>query len=194
LKTRIRRSAGILTATLVSLAPLGLAAPARANPAPHFLGTFHPSTVGIPSTIRRGETFQAHTWIMQDSKDTAVYTGFSLQFTPPAGEATPTVQVSWLNPLTGHWQAETFGTGGTGYTQPAFGHYDLELRANLKLPPKVWKRVDFQVKFGSTTPIGKWKVYAEGVNQIDLVTPSGAQETKGQLNWLDPYTTVTVTR
>ncbi len=166
LRTRIRRTAVLAAAAgLLAVLP-GSVGTAQAS-GTAYVGSFDVVTYGIPATIHPGQVVYAHTFFIDRSKYRLKSDGYGLLIVPPKGYATPTVQVEWRDPSTGVWH------DGNGTED--MGSYQLDEPMDLwrTYAPNKWYRVDFEIKFGTKTPVGKWQVYGEGLDTTYLIDSSG---------------------
>ncbi len=131
------------------------------------VGTYDVVTYGIPATIHPGQVVHAHTFFIDRSKYRLKSNGYGMLIVPPKGYASPTLQVSWLDPYTG----KRYDANGT---RQSLGTYQLDLPNWWRIyAPNKWYRVDFEIKFGAKTPLGNWQVYGEGVDTEYLIDSSG---------------------
>ena len=162
---------GLLSAAGI-LAGLGTGtATAQPSSTSSKLYQLYTNTYGIPKSVKAGTTFYADAWYMQDSP---VWTSVTMYELLAWSKSAPTdrgLTVSWLNPLTHHWQASTLASWEESrLTLPGLG---------FSMAPHRWYKVQFKITVGKAVRSGTWHLSSQ-VNGI--MGPNGTQAP--DMQWL----------
>lgn len=168
MRTRIRRTVGLAAAaTLLGFAPGVTSSAAAASPSKP-IGAAYSSTVGVPSSVRAGTTVYMHTWYMEKSPDSIAAQDFIVSVRSLSTSSEAGISVSWLNPITGRWQA----VNRSGSAD--FGLFLETEPTHLTLAPGKWARIDFRITFGNSAHLGSWSVAPHVPNGYVMLNSHGA--------------------
>jgi hypothetical protein len=184
-------------AVMLAAGLFGIAAPQSAQasgPYMHQVGDLYASSVGVPTSAKRGQTIQFRAWYMQRSNEILVPASDQVVVWNPALRKGKQdygwgATVAWLNPVTHKWQASDFSTNG-GNQQWLFLPEVMQLRQ----PSGVWRYVDIRITFSRTARTGTWHIDPMPADGSSLLTKSGKVDDWGFLRYHSarPYYTLTL--
>jgi hypothetical protein len=138
---------------------------------PGQVGSIRISEVGLPSTVRIGQTVSVNVWFEQNSRDLFEIGGYGTGVWSPYYPNGKGLTVSYLSPVTNRWENSPEGADGS---------FDFAPERAVYVRPNTWAVIKLRITFTSRARLGAWYLSPGGFS-YSLVKTVGGAELPGSL-------------
>ncbi|QMU70102.1 hypothetical protein [Streptacidiphilus sp. P02-A3a] len=193
MRTRTGRALVLAAAAaLLGVTPLVAGTASASGPQPS--GTlYRGKDTGLPASVERGHSVTLTLWYMQRSPDYLYPGTFELDLYNPAGvnkygSSAPGVSVTWLDPVTGRWEASDYR-----YNNASVQGFEVP-GTKLRYGSGYWAHVQVRVAFNGTVPLGTWHLASYAPDSYSVWTAAGRGAEPLREGGAFPMNTITVRR